>query len=71
MWCIVNFIEANDIEVVPESWVESKSFVCWWPSVNNDRLKKLVERCTNKNSSEHKWKLYKARQIGHSYGMYL
>lgn len=70
MWCVINFIEANDIEVVPELWVKSETFECWWPNVNSDRLKQLVERCVEPNFAPYKWTLFKARKIGHAYGKY-
>jgi hypothetical protein len=61
MWVIANFIDENNIEVVPQCWVTDND--CFWPTVSRDKLKRFIEREVEPDGSE-VWQKYKARIIG-------
>ncbi|XP_064469889.1 uncharacterized protein LOC135384623, partial [Ornithodoros turicata] len=59
MFIIVNFIEAEQVEVVPGAWV--KGTRCRWPRVGTDKAKKLILKRASPQSS---WDSYDVQVIG-------
>ncbi|XP_050522109.1 uncharacterized protein LOC126894848 [Daktulosphaira vitifoliae] len=39
-WCVVNFMDDNSVEVVPDFWFNHKTGMCAWPTnhLNNSRF---------------------------------
>lgn len=65
MWVVVLFTEENNIEVVPQCWMNENW--CFWPTVGREKMKMYIEGKIEPDGTEI-WKKYKARIIGKAYG---
>ncbi|XP_073707197.1 uncharacterized protein [Garra rufa] len=59
MFYIVEFIDTQEVEVVPALWVVDD--ICQWPAFY--KLDKLVKAITNEEQPGHKWDAYRVRVL--------
>lgn len=69
MYCVTEFIETAEIEVVPIKWINEDETKCFWPYYKStDRVKKAV--LSIEIPDPNKCNEY-ATRILHKYGKYL
>jgi hypothetical protein len=67
MWVVACFVDEDNVEVVPYSWMKEDGW-CYWPALERAKLRRTIESQAEPDESSI-WNKYKAKIIGRPYGI--
>lgn len=72
-WAVVEFVESEEVEAVPQNWLNRPSGVgqdrvfCWWPPQKSQKIKHLIFKEVDISGVEGA-NNYEVRVLGDGYG---